>query len=452
MFNVNIVKKIGRQKLSALQSLQADILSRIEANFRADATIKLALSGGLDSVVLLHLLSTATHQFRLTAVHVHHGLSLFADDWVAFCVKLCAQFNTPLEVIRVNVPQDSGLGIEAAARIERYNAILQGDFDGLITAHHQDDQAETLLLQLFRGAGVKGLSAMPVLDIKRKILRPLLHIPRVDLLTYAQQHALKWIEDDSNLNLHYERNFLRLEVMPQLHARYNGLSKNLSRSASHFAEASQLLDELAILDADERVLAKQISVTLLADLSLSRANNLFRWWLDKQSFNMPSKARLDEMLSQLIHAKTDAQVKLILDNKTNTAIRRYQDKAYIVEDSVCMPYAISWQGEEVLQLPDNTMLQFVKKMGVGLAINRLQIDKLRITNRQGSEEFKPDLNRPTRTLKHCLQVVNIPPWVRAKLPLIYLQDDLAIVPNVGVASHLKARADEMGLNAVWTGL
>ena len=449
---MNKQKHVRRPKLSPSQPLQGYILSQLLANNGANSKIKLALSGGLDSVVLLHLLADTTHLFEISAVHVHHGLSAFADDWAIFCGELCAQHNIPFEIIKVNVTQDAGLGIEAAARDARYHALLQGDFDVLMTAHHQDDQAETLLLQLFRGAGIKGLSAMPALDTKRKIARPLLDVPRADLLSYAKKNGLKWIEDDSNLNIHFERNFLRLEVMPILHARYSGLSSNLSRSASHFAEASQLLDELAMLDADESVLPTQISVRLLASLTMSRASNLFRWWLNKQSFTMPSKARLDEMLSQLINAKTDAQIKLVLDNKANKVIRRYQDIAYIIEDHVVLPYAISWQGEDTLPLPDHTQLQFVQKLGVGLAINRLQINKLRITNRQGSEEFKPDLNRPTRTLKHCLQAANIPPWLRGKLPLIYLQDDLAIVPSVGVASHLQARADEMGLNAVWTGL
>ena len=446
----------SRNQPSPLQPLQTHVINKLQASYAADASIKLALSGGLDSVVLLHLLVTCTHSFQLSAVHVHHGLSAFADSWADFCCTLCHKHNIPVDVIKVKVAPDSGLGVEAAARVLRYEALLRGDFDVLVTAHHQDDQAETLLLQLFRGAGVKGLSAMPVIDNHRKIIRPLLDISRAELLLYAEKNKLNWIEDDSNQNKHYERNFLRLDIMPQLQVRYSGLTNNLARSASHFAEAAHMLDELAELDAgactSTGTSLTQISVKLLAALSTSRAKNLLRWWLNKQSFAMPSAAKLDEILAQLIFAKTDAQVKLVLDSKTNSVIRRYQSMAYVIRDTGAQPYAIAWQGEEILQLPDNTQLQFVQKMGVGLAINRLQINKLRISNRQGSEEFKPDLNRPTRTLKHCLQAAHMPPWLRVRLPLIYLQDDLAIVPNIGIASHLQARPDEMGLNVLWSAL
>ncbi len=464
-------------KPPAPQPLQAHLQNYLQANFSVDAKLKLALSGGLDSAVLLHLLATTWPILQLSAAHVHHGLSEFADHWAGFCTELCAQYQIPLTIINVSVPTDSGLGVEATARALRYDALLQGDFDAVITAHHQDDQAETLLLQLFRGAGVKGLSAMAAMDIKRKIARPLLDIPRADLLKYAQQNKLNWIEDDSNQNIYFERNFLRLTVIPALLERYQALNKTLARSANHLAEAAQMLDELAELDAGlepvlsanvaiepvnnesaaiteflvPTVVVSPLSLLRLSQLSESRAKNCLRWWLSKQLYTMPSTGRLDEILSQLINAKTDAQVKLILDNKKNMVIRRYQNMAYIVEDSIAEPYAISWQGEAVLQLPDQTQLIFVQKLGVGLALNRLQINKLRITNRQGGEEFKPEMNRPTRTLKHCLQAANIPPWLRVKLPLIYCQDDLAIVPSVGCASHLQARFDEMGLDVVWSG-
>ena len=435
-----------------IQAQVAQFLSKaISANTLP--TLLLALSGGLDSCVLLHALVEAkkTLQFNFRAMHVHHGLSPNADDWAGFCAKTCAAYQVPFELVKVKVQKNTGLGVEAAAREARYQALFAANEDFIALAHHQDDQAETLLLQLLRGAGLKGLSAMAAQDASRRILRPLLDVSRAEIEAYAKAAKLAWIEDESNLDTQYDRNYCRHEVMPVLKARFQAASATLARSAAHVAEAADLLDELAQMDAQACVIKGRLNVELLALLSLPRGKNLFRWWLASMSFSAPSKDRLDEMLMQLINASGDASLKVVLDKTSDSFLRRYQGFAYIEinHPEHASEIAMIWQGEDALTMPDGTQLVFERKQGKGLAIDRLGGHKLRIGSRQGGERFKPDLARPTRTLKHLLQESNMPPWLRERLPLIYLDDTLAVVPKIGVDCMMQATEHDMGLVITW---
>lgn len=416
-------------------------------------TLLLAFSGGVDSCVLLHALAQAkkTLNFNLKAMHVHHGLSPNADQWADFCANTCLAYKVPLEVIKVNVEKGAGWGLEAAAREARYQALLAANADYILLAHHQDDQAETLLLQLLRGAGLKGLSAMAAQDSDRSLLRPLLDIPRLEIEAYAKSAKLAWIEDESNLDTQYDRNYCRHEVMPVLKARFPAASATLARSAAHIAEAADLLDELAEIDAQTCLLKGLMNVELLAALTLPRAKNLFRWWLSSLGFLAPSKDRLDDMLTQLMIAGADASIKVMLDKANDIYLRRYQGFAYIEinHPEQASEIAMIWQGEDSLTMPDGTQLVFERKQGEGLAIDRLGGHKLRVASRQGGERFKPDLARPTRTLKHLLQEANMPPWLRERLPLIYLDDTLAVVPHIGVNCMMQATERDMGLVITW---
>ncbi|HLD09023.1 MAG TPA: tRNA lysidine(34) synthetase TilS [Methylophilaceae bacterium] len=419
----------------------------------------LAFSGGLDSRVLLELLAAlrSGKNFNLSAMHVHHGLSPNANAWARFCSDTCAALHVPIEIVRVNVAKDSGLGLEAAARNARYQALLNTDADYVALAHHQDDQAETLLLQLLRGAGAKGLSGMALRDKERRLLRPLLDISRAELLAFAKQHDLQWITDESNDDISYDRNYCRHEVFPIIEKRFPAAKQTLARSASHLAEAAMLLDELARLDIgqvdaaqiDSVQLQKQLDLAVLASLSEPRARNLLRWWLSANSQSLPSTIRLQEMLRQLLTAKADARVKIAINSAEGVYLRRYQGFAYLESNSHSLPIALLWQGEAELRLPDNSRLVFEKKLGCGLAFKRLGINKLRIAHRTGGERFKPDLAKPTRTLKHLLQEADMPPWQRERLPLVYCDDVLAVVPGIGVACTMQARADETGLTILW---
>ena len=434
------------------------------------ASLLLAYSGGLDSTVLLHLLANlrqALH-FNLTAAHIHHGLSRNADSWAEFCLATCTTLNLSLQTTRVKIPADNDLGIEAAARRLRYDALFESTADYICLAQHQDDQAETLLLQLARGAGVKGLSAMAAIDYQRRLLRPLLNVSRADLLSYAQQNNLTWIEDESNQNTKFNRNFIRHNILPVLNTRYPAITKTLARSATHLAEAATLLDELAALDALKGLENEALNIGLLQASTASRARNLLRWWIAKNTQVMgkrlefdtlmpnnliPSTELLTQIFTQLTQAKVDAKIEIVLAKTSDSiiSIRRYQGFAYMTNIPKVKPqhYNIIWQGEPSLTLPDNSQLIFTQQLGCGLALKHLAIQKLRISYRQGGERFKPDANRPTRTLKHLLQKINMPPWQREWCPLIYLNEKLVLVPSLGVSTGMEARNDEIGYSLVW---
>lgn len=412
----------------------------------------LALSGGLDSRVLLHLLAVSPHSqsFELHALHVHHGLSRNADAWADFCVAQCQEHKTPVQVVHVSVDKKTGRGVEAEARQLRYETLFeakvnQQPFDFVITAHHQDDQAETLLLQLFRGAGVKGLSCMAERDSTRRLLRPLLGVSRQQLADYARQYDLQWCEDESNDDTQYERNFVRQEVMHVLQTRYPSIQSVLARAASHLAESQNLLEVLAEQDAESLIQADSLCLLGLSRLSIARAKNLLRWWFAQNGLEMPSSEFLAEIMQQLLHAKQDAKLSLQLQH---LVLRRYQQRAYLCVDKKSQPFDLVWSGEPVLYLPDGGRLFFDQVKGAGLALKH-GIAKLRVTHRSGGECFKPDALRPTRTLKYLLQEVGIPPWRRVNMPLVYSGDVLVCVPSVGVLHTMQAQADEMGLQITW---
>lgn len=416
---------------------------------RPHQKLLIALSGGLDSRVLLELLVLLKPmlQYELQAMHVHHGLSPNADQWADFCLQTCNALSVPLEVVRVQVPKDIGLGTEAAARKARYAALNAADVDFILLAHHEDDQAETLLLQMLRGAGIKGMSAMGEHDAKQRYLRPLLKVPRAELHDFAVSHSLQWIEDESNTDTGYDRNYCRHHILPVIEQRFPAARHTLARSAGHMAEAAQLLDELAELDARQYVQSGKLGIDGLRKLSEPRARNLLRWWLSNQNQSMPSTLRLNEMLRQLLHAKADARVRIALGR--NFWLRRYRDQAYVETEQPFESPIMMWQGEPELEMPDGSRLLFEEKPGEGLACQRLGIDRLRIAYRQGGERLRLQASRPTRTLKYLFQESGIPPSQRDRIPLLYHGDVLAVVPGIGTAARLQTAGDEAGLVVTW---
>jgi tRNA(Ile)-lysidine synthase len=410
-----------------------------------------ALSGGVDSVVLLHLLHQLqkTHHFSLKASHVHHGLSKNADKWVKFCEKLCAKLSISLDVNYIQLPQKKALGIEGEARRLRYEKLLQSKTDLVVLAHHEDDQAETFLLQLIRGAGVKGLSSMAHFDDSRRLWRPLLNASRTDIESYAKKYKLKWLEDESNQNTDFDRNFIRSKVLPILKNRFSHIIKVISRSSSHLAEAQHLLDDLAKLDLKNTLKSSnykhKLQVKTLEKLSLSRAKNVLRYWLEINDQLMPSKDLLDECLRQVLIAKKDATIKIQLAK--DFEIRRYKDEIYIVKKNKNKEknYAIIWQGEPEILLPNGTQLNFKKVKGRGINFKFLDNQKLKIRNRQGGEFFKPDPKRPTKKIKQLLQESDLPPWEREFFPMIFVGDELAAVPNFGIDQKYQAGPQMTGL-------
>ena len=439
--------------LSLLDVVEKGFVS-LSTSHKKVKSMTVALSGGVDSVVLLHLLHQLQKRqnFTLKASHVHHGLSKNADKWVKFCEKLCTKLSIPLDVNYVKLPQKKSLGIEGEARQLRYEKLLKSKTDLVVLAHHEDDQAETFLLQLIRGAGVKGLSSMAHFDATRRLWRPLLNASRIDIESYAKKHKLKWIEDESNQNIDFDRNFIRSKILPILKNRFNHIIKVISRSSSHLAEAQYLLDDLAKMDLKNHFKSNKykhkLHVKTLDKLSNARAKNALRFWLEINDQMMPSKDLLDELLRQVLTAKKDAELKIQLSKFYE--ICRYQDEIYIVpkNKNIQKKYEMIWAGESEIILPNGQKLTFKKVKGRGINLKFLNDQKLKIRNRQGGESFKPDSKRPTKKIKQLLQESVLPPWERENLPLIFVGDDLAAVPNFGVDIKFQSKSKELGLEVI----
>ncbi len=428
-----------------------DLAGRVSAEILpllpAHSSVLIGLSGGVDSVVLLHLLNELSTRFhwRLSALHVHHGISPNADTWRDFCVDLCDRLNIPLHVKHVDLAPLRGLGIEAAARKLRHAAFSEHSCDFLALAHHADDQVETLLLQLLRGAGVRGASAMPQF-IRRNdtatMVRPLLHCQRDELLDYAAEHKLRWIEDESNLDDRYPRNYLRHRVLPLLDKKFPAYRNTLTRSAMHFAEASELLDELAENDAKQGMEGGTLAVASLQQLSLARAKNLLRYFLHTTGSSMPQTLLLDNMLMQLCNAREDADVRIAYGD---FEVRRFRGRVYVLRalGEFDTGMSLTWQGEERLEWPAlNTFLHFRHKQGSGISLEKLRHSTVTLRLRQGGETMRLAHNAANRTLKNLMQENHLPPWQRERMPLLYSGEDLVCVPGIGIATAYCAKAGE----------
>lgn len=301
-------------------SLSADLPGRlaafVAARITADDPVYVGLSGGCDSVVLLHLLSRTDFAGRLAAIHVHHGLSPNADAWAGFCSAYCQSLGIPLIVRSVRVDRSSGQGLEAAARQARYAAFDEMLPAGtcLLLAQHRGDQAETVLFNLLRGAGVTGAAAMRVERAQGalRLLRPLLDVSRTEIEIYAQQHGLGWIEDESNADTRFTRNFLRHEALTAINQRFPDAEAALARAASNFAEASDLLDVLAAEDWLRVADGETARLVDMRSLSLPRLKNLLRWRLRQLGWQPPVATRLDEFSRQLMTAAPDRHPELVL--------------------------------------------------------------------------------------------------------------------------------------------
>ncbi|BAN35631.1 hypothetical protein SCD_n01820 [Sulfuricella denitrificans skB26] len=430
----------------------------------------LALSGGADSVVLLDILvqlRTSLH-FPLSAIYVNHQISPNAADWAEFCARLCDGYNIPLQVVKVDLKRQPGESLEALARDARYQVFAEQQADFIVLAQHLDDQAETLLLQLLRGAGAKGLSAMGEIrtqgaELRTGFLRPLLDVPRRLILDYAALHKLQWVEDESNADISYDRNYLRHRVMPELEKRFPGYRVTFSRASRNLAESAQLADDLARLDAAIAVINGNLRVDALRSLSGARARNLLRYWLAELGISMPSAGRLENLLQQLCSARDDAQIRISLGG---AVIRRYRGEVYLEPSATCPTVSgarelpegkkkllaplpepvLIWSHQDVLDLPRmGGRLVFEWTTGQGLSLARLTSAPVTIRLRQGGERLRPNCLRPTRSLKNLLQEAGIPPWQRQRLPLLFSGEKLVFVPGVGVDCDYRVQEGEPGV-------
>ena len=332
------------------------------------------------------------------------------------------------------------------------DTLEEGDL--LLTAHHQDDQAETLLLQLLRGGGVRGLAAMPALRRLAKgwLARPLLGVSRDELRHYAESHGLKWIEDPSNFDTSLERNYLRRELLPQLEQRRSGTAALLARSARHFAESAELLDELAEQDFRSAVSGEEeaLMIPALQRLSGARQRNLLRYWIRHSGFLVPDSKNLQRILDELIPAASDTSP---LVSWPGVEVRRYRDRVFVMpplakvlDDKAVLP----WRGEVAMPLPGRMgELRMERVQGRGLKAKFL--DKgITIGWRQGGEEMEISGRGGHHTLKKLFQETGVPPWERERRPLIFIGGKLAQVAGLWTEKAFICDAGEQGVTFEWS--
>ncbi|NIP73702.1 MAG: tRNA lysidine(34) synthetase TilS [Gammaproteobacteria bacterium] len=419
-----------------------------------------AYSGGADSHVLLHAmagLGPGLGAAKLRAVHVHHGLHPDADRWTDHCRAVCEALGVALDVVAVDARARRGQSPEAAARAARYRVLAErvGPAECLLTAHHMDDQAETVLLQLMRGAGPGGLAAMPR---QRPCgaglhVRPLLDQPRAALRAYAASHGLRWIEDTSNTVLDLDRNFLRHEVLPRLAVRWPALAATVSRSAAHCAETGQLADALAGLDlAAVRVPGgRHLSVSGLRGLDMARRRNAVRAWLRGRGFTPPSTVCLTRALHDLLGAAWDATPRVCW---AGAELRRYRDGLYVMTPVFGHDpgNVLRWDLSGPLALP-GLPGRLVARAVRGAGLRRSDCDRGTVTVRfrQGGERCRPPGAGHRRTLKNLFQERGVPPWRRDRVPLVYIDDVLAAVVGYWLCEPFAARGDEPAYAIDWEG-
>lgn len=409
----------------------------------------IAYSGGLDSHVLLHAMAElrAAHGMTLRAAHVDHALHPDSARWAEHCQAVCAGLGIPCQTVRVHAKAGRGASPEAAARRARYQALadLMEPGDCLLTAHHLDDQAETLLLQLLRGSGPHGLAAMPPCAgfAQGLHLRPLLEFSRAALRRYAEEHKLRWIEDPSNISRDFARNALRHDLMPEIKAHWPAAAATLARSARLQAEAADLMDVLAGLDLSQAQGAHEntLSVSRLNGLSEARRCNLLRYWIKRLDLPLPDSRHMQRILCDVLNARLDATPCV---HWRGAEVRRYRDDLHAMppltphDPSLVIP----WDMKQPLTLPaDLGVLNCAPASGAGIK----KMAGATVRFRQGGERCKPAGRRETHELRKLLQEAGIPPWRRERIPLIYVDGQLAAVGDLWVCEPFQAAPGEPGL-------
>jgi tRNA(Ile)-lysidine synthase len=410
------------------------------------ATVWAAFSGGLDSTVLLHRLWKEGLPVR--ALHVNHHLQPAANRWVELCKETCAQLGVPIYVLDVKIDPNDPAGPEGAARAARYDAFtsLMKPGDCLATAHHQDDQAETVLLRLLRGSGVAGLAAMRAVAPFQggTLWRPLLRQTRGALREYAERNRLSWIEDPHNQDPRYARSFLRHEIFPRFTQRWPQAIELLARTAEHCADAVELLDQLAAADLRKAAAPGKgaaLSVQRLLALPRARRNNVLRYRAAAGGFELPPFDALARLEREVLRARPDGAPKLAWGE---TELRRFRDRLYLMRALPPAPEGLmlEWDGRRDLALPPGC--------GVLVAVRPARAElPLRVVFARGGERLKPAGARFTRTLRNLFQEEAVPPWIRERLPLVELDGELAAVADRYETAALKRLRGQQGCRYAW---
>jgi tRNA(Ile)-lysidine synthase len=417
-------------------SLNPHRLLAILNNLPTAERCHLAISGGLDSCVLLHLLASSRESlpWPLHAIHINHGLQVAADLWQAHCESLCEHHQVPLRVVQLSLAPGPGESVEAVAREARYRAIAEQMAPGdlVLTAQHQNDQAETLLLQLMRGSGPAGLAAMPAVSrfYSGWMARPLLDIPRAAIEAYARQHRLNWEEDSSNRDLRFDRNFVRHRVMPLLIGRWPAAVTTLSRAARFSGELLVLAQEEAEEDLAQARLEEDgsLSVATLRRFSSIRLRNLLRHWIAGNGAPLPNSRKLARIEREAVHGRDDA---MPLIAWCGWEVRRYRDRLQLARALQPLDPALSlvWQNRTELTLPAGLGRLIAQPGDGGIDPDAWSSARIEVRFRQGGERCLPVGQGHHRPLKKLFQEWGVPSWERPRIPLIYLDHELAAIPG-----------------------
>lgn len=414
-----------------------------------------AFSGGCDSTVLLDLCRRVVPRMAggaLRAVHVDHRIHPDSHRWARHCVAVAAELGVACEVLALADATAGPGGPEAAARAARYGALEDNLAAGevLLTAHHLDDQLETVLLQLLRGAGVAGLAAMPAVTAFGAgwLLRPLLAWRRAQLGAYARRRSLMWLDDPANAEDRYDRSYLRRHVLPPLLARWPVAAASAARSARHCAAAAGLVDEVADADAAAADAgAGRLSVAGLRALSAPRRAGVLRHWLRAHALPAPTERQLLEALQALLDAPGDAAP---LAAWPGVEVRRYRGRLYAMAP-LPEPPALRWPlgRSQRLALPARLGVVALREAAGGLGVERLAALPLSVRLRRGGERLRPRAGGPRRELKTLLQEAEVVPWMRGRLPLLYAGDSLVAVAGLWRAAEFDAAPGEAALDFAW---
>lgn len=433
-FNINRDEGVASTKEYQAPMMLNVIRNTLQPYLDESRKLYVAFSGGLDSTVLLHLARQLSDD--ITAIHVNHNLSPNADAWQQHCQSLCEQWNVNFIAQSVHITE-KGDGLEAEARKLRYAAIAEAiDKNAMVlTGQHQDDQLETFLLQLKRGAGPKGLSSMPTVaefDKEALLIRPLLELSREQLEQYAKTHKLEWIEDESNEDTRFDRNFIRHQLTPELNDRWSGFTKAACRSISHIAEQQQLVQEFAEEDLKPLLRApNQLRIIGLIALSKTRQRSVIRHWIDSLNITMPSQAILERMFKEVIGAKADANPKV---QWAGHQLRRFRERIFIIADEHERP-GIDFE------LTLNQPVKLNDDIGTICLTDNPDIEGLTIPAPAAGQKvyvrfgvqglsIKPQDSKHTRKLKDLFKENGIPPWERSRTPLLFYGDELVAVGSL----------------------
>lgn len=427
------------------EAVAADLAQRLLSLQRP--RIALACSGGRDSAVLLDVLARlrAEFGFELLAFHVHHGLSPQADAWAAHVEQQAATLGMQAQVVRVQVETAAQTGLEAAARAARYAALdrlcIAHEVGVLALAHHADDQAETVLLQLVRGAGLPGLAAMPrwLEGVPAARWRPLIEVERAAIDAYARARRIAFVDDESNAQLHLRRNAIRHTVLAPLREQLPQAAQAIGRSARHVQSALGLLREIGAADLERVRTARGLSIAGLAVLSDAHRVNALRTWIETLDIPAPSDARLAEIWRQMQVAGPAGTPQIahaggcFMRHRDTLAYVARADEILAQQQVPLVAECTGWPADGIWAIPAWRGAFHAVPAPVGIAEEQLRLGHWVARARSGGERLRIAANRPSRDLKHWYQTLGVAGWQRAGAPLLWLDDRLCCVPYVGMA-------------------